>query len=248
MPRALRNRSSSAVAIRTAVRCAIYCRVSTDAQMDKEFNSLEAQRETCENYIASYGNEGWSSLPEQYSDAGISGATVHRPSLQRLLRDIEDGTVNVVVVYKYDRLSRSMLDFLKLLDFFKRHGVSFVSVSQRFDTSTPVGEMTLNMLLSFAQFERQMIAERTRDKVRAARRRGRWTGGRPVLGYDTAPEGGRLLINRAEADQVRAIFELYSEQPSVTGVVQELNRRGWRQKKWVTKTGRTCGGSRWNQS
>ena len=246
MPRALQNRSSSAVAIRHAVRCAIYCRVSTDAQMDKEFNSLEAQRETCENYIASYSNEGWTSLPEQYSDAGISGSTVHRPSLQRLLRDIEDGTVNVVVVYKYDRLSRSMLDFLQLLDLFKRHGVSFVSVSQRFDTSTPVGEMTLNMLLSFAQFERQMIAERTRDKVRAARRRGRWTGGRPVLGYDVVD--GRLAVNKDEVPQVKAIFELYVETPSLIGVVQELNRRGWTQKRWKTKTGRASGGSSWNKS
>ena len=246
MPRALRNRSSSAVAIRPAIRCAIYCRVSTDAQLDKEFNSLEAQRETCENYIASYSNDGWSSLPEQYSDAGISGATVHRPSLQRLLRDIEDGTVNVVVVYKYDRLSRSMLDFLKLLDLFKRHGVSFVSVSQRFDTSTPVGEMTLNMLLSFAQFERQIIAERTRDKVRAARRRGRWTGGRPVLGYDVVDS--RLAVNKDEVPQVKAIFELYVETPSLIAVVQELDRRGWRQKRWTTKTGNERGGSPWNKS
>lgn len=153
----------------------------------------------------------------------------------------------MVVVYKYDRLSRSMLDFLQLLDRFKRNNVSFVSVSQRFDTSTPVGEVTLNILLSFAQFERQMIGERTRDKIHACRRRGRWTGGRPVLGYDVAPGGGKIVVNKDEAKQVVAIFELYAEMESTTALVAELNRRGWTQKRWRNKRGTVSGGTRWTK-
>jgi len=250
MARARRSlRSVAATAAQPQiVRCAPYCRVSTDAQADKEFNSVEAQQESCEAYISLHRDEGWTVASEPYLDAGFSGSNTKRPGLQRLIAGIEAGEIDVVVVYKYDRLSRSMLDFLKLLDFFKHHGVSFVSVSQRFDTSTPVGEMTLNVLLSFAQFERQIIAERTRDKIHACRRRGRWTGGRPVLGYDTAPEGGKLVINKDEAQQVRAIFEMFVEHPSLTAIVQELIRRGWRQKKWTTKGGRQAGGGEWNKA
>ncbi|MBZ5637436.1 MAG: recombinase family protein [Acidobacteriia bacterium] len=248
MSRAARNGRLSAVATATApVRCAIYTRKSTDEGLDKDFNSLDAQREAAENYIAAQREEGWTATPDRYDDGGFSGGTTNRPALQRMLADVEAGKIDCVVVYKYDRLSRSMLDFLQVLDFFKRRGISFVSVSQRFDTSTPVGEMTLNILLSFAQFERQIIGERTRDKMRAARRRGRWTGGMPPLGFDTAPEGGKLVVNRDEAEQVKAIFELYVENPSLIAVAQELNRRGWRKKTWTTKDGKERRGKDWNR-
>lgn len=233
------------------VRCAIYTRKSTDEGLDRDFNSLDAQREAAESYVASQRHENWVLVADRYDDGGFTGANVNRPGLQRLLADVEAGKINVVVVYKYDRLSRSMLDFLQLLERLKRRGVSFVSVSQRFDTSTPVGEMTLNILLSFAQFERQIIAERTRDKVRAARRRGRWTGGMPVLGYD--PERSKsgdtqLVVNEDEADQVRAIFDLYLDQRSLISVVQELNHRGWRRKSWTTRDGKQRCGSAWDKN
>ena len=241
------RRTSAATRIQPAVRCAVYARVSTDAQVDKEFNSLDAQAQACETYVGLHREEGWTVAGDCYQDAGLSGSNTNRPALQRLIADIEAGTVDVVVVYKYDRLSRSMLDFLQILDLFKRHGVSFVSVSQRFDTSTPVGEMTVNILLSFAQFERQIIAERTRDKIHAARSRGRWTGGHPPLGYNVTPEGGRIIVNKPEAEQVRAIFELYAENPSLVVVSQELNRRGWRRKSWTTKTGNFRQGKVWDR-
>ena len=247
MVRALRGRRSpAAVAVETPVRCAVYTRKSTDEGLDREFNTLQAQRATAESYIASQRDEGWIVLPDVYDDGGFSGATTQRPALQRLLADVDAGKIDCVVVYKYDRLSRSMLDFLQLLDFFKKRGVSFVSVSQRFDTSTPMGEVTLNILLTFAQFERQMTAERTRDKMRAARRRGRWTGGMPPLGYDVAREGGRLIRNNDEADRVRAVFELYIEKGSLLAVVQELWRRGWRRKSWTTRDGKVRIGRPWN--
>jgi site-specific DNA recombinase len=237
---------AAAVAVEAPVRCAIYTRVSTEDQAAKDFNSLEAQREAAEAYVLSQRAEGWSALTSRYDDAGISGATLERPGLKRLLADVDAGLVDCIVVYKYDRLSRSMLDFLQLLDLLKKRGVSFVSVSQRFDTSTPVGEMTLNILLSFAQFERQIIAERTRDKIRAARRHGRWTGGMPPLGYRVAAEGGKLVPDETEAEQVREIFNLYIEQRSTLAVSQELTRRGARRKSWTTKTGKAREGREWN--
>jgi site-specific DNA recombinase len=237
---------AAAVAVEAPVRCAIYTRVSTEDQAAKDFNSLEAQREAAEAYVLSQRAEGWSALTSRYDDAGISGATLERPGLKRLLADVDAGLVDCIVVYKYDRLSRSMLDFLQLLDLLKKRGVSFVSVSQRFDTSTPVGEMTLNILLSFAQFERQIIAERTRDKIRAARRRGRWTGGMPPLGYRVAAEGGKLVPDETEAEQVQEIFSLYVQTRSTLAVAQELTRRGSRRKSWTTKTGRIREGREWN--
>ncbi len=248
MVRPLRNGRATAVATATApVRCGVYARVSTEAQAEQKFSSVEVQRETCRAYVNLHRDEGWVVAPEVYEDPGFTGANTNRPGLQRLLADIEAGNVDCVVVHKFDRLSRSMLDFLQLLDFFKRHRVSFVSVSQRFDTSTPVGEMTLNILLSFAQFERQIIGERTRDKIRAARRKGRWTGGFVPLGFDSVPEGGRIVVNTDEAEQVRAMFELYVATPSLVAVSQELNRRGWRQKSWTTKTGKARQGRQWDR-
>ncbi len=248
MPRALRNGRATAVATATApVCCAAYCRVSTEDQANKEFSSIEVQRDACESYVRLHGDEGWSILADEYNDGGFSGGNTNRPALRRLLADIDAGKVQCVVVQRFDRLSRSMLDFLQMLEIFRKRRVSFVSVSQRFDTSTPVGEMTLNILLSFAQFERQIIAERTRDKMRAARRRGRWTGGMPPLGFDVTPEGGRIVVNRDEAEQVKAIFAMYVETPSLITVSQELNRRGCLRKSWTTKDGNRRQGKAWDR-
>jgi len=234
-------------AVQTAVRCAIYARVSTDERLGQAFNSLHAQREAGENFVASRRADGLVALPDEYSDGGFTGANTNRPGLQRLVADVEARRIDCVVVYKLDRLSRSMRDFLNLLDLFDRHDVSFVSVSQSFDTSTPIGKMTLNLLASFGEFERHVISERTRDKMRAARRRGRWTGGMPPLGYDVAPEGGRLVIHPSEAQEVRAIFGLYIEHRSLMAVAAELNRRGWRRKSWTTKDGKARVGKAWDR-
>jgi site-specific DNA recombinase len=220
------------------VRCAIYTRKSTDEGLSQEFNSLDAQREAAEAYIASQRHEGWLLVPDQYNDGGFSGANMERPALQRLLADIDVGRVDCVMVYKVDRLSRSLLDFARIMETFDKRGVSFVSVTQQFNTTASLGRLTLNILLSFAQFEREMIAERTRDKMSAARRKGKWVGGIPVLGYDVDPKGGRLVINQDEAKQVCSIFSLYLEHRSLIPTVRELNRRGWSTKKWVTKEGR----------
>jgi len=237
------QRGLRAVATVTSpTRCAIYTRVSTEDQASKEYSSLDAQREMAAAYITSQRHEGWVAIEDRYDDPGYSGATTKRPALQRLLADIEAGQVDCVVAYRYDRVSRSLLDFLQLLEFLKKHQVGFVSIAERFDTSTPHGEMALNMVLSVAQCERRIIGQRTRDKIHAARRRGRWTGGTPVLGYDTAPEGGRLLVNEGEAEQVRAIFQLFVEVASLIPVSQELNRRGWTtkaRKPWTRVTLRT---------
>jgi len=225
------------------VRCAVYTRKSTDEGLEQEFNSLDAQREAAEAYIASQRHEGWTTLPEHYDDGGFTGADMERPALQRLLAAIEAGEVDCVVVYKVDRLSRSLLDFARIMGVFDVHSVSFVSVTQQFNTATSMGRLMLNVLLSFAQFEREMIAERTRDKMSAARRKGKWTGGVPVPGYDVAPDGGRLVVSHDEAERVRAIFDLYLEHKGLIPVVQELERRGWRNKRYITKAGAQRGGS-----
>ena len=248
MASARNGRARLAVATVTApVRCAIYTRKSTDEGLDRDFNSLDNQREAAESFIASQRHEGWTPLAERYDDGGFSGATLERPALKRLLADVEAHRLDCVVVYKLDRLSRSVRDYLNLLAFLDQHDVAFVSVTQQFNTTTPVGRMTLRMLLSFAEFERDIIAERTRDKMRAARRRGKWTGGMPPLGYDVAPEGGRLAINKEEAEQIRAIFELYLGRDSLLAVADELNRRGWRNKSWTTKDGKRRQGRPWDR-
>jgi site-specific DNA recombinase len=224
------------------VRCAIYTRKSTEEGLEQEFNSLDAQRESAEAFIRSQTHEGWACLPERYDDGGFTGGNMERPALRRLLTDIASGKIDLVVCYKVDRLSRSLLDFAKMMETFERHGVSFVSVTQQFNTATSMGRLVLNVLLSFAQFEREIIAERTRDKVAATRRKGKWAGGTPLLGYDLDPRGGRLLLNDEEASRVRAIFEMYLEHQALLPLVQELERRGWVGKCWQTRKGRVRGG------
>src|ERR1700674_1242382 len=218
-------------------RCAVYTRKSTEEGLEQEFNSLDAQREAAEAYIRSQRHQGWTLLPERYDDGGFSGGNLDRPALQRLLDDIEAGLVNCVVVYKVDRLSRSLLDFARLMDRFDQRTVSFVAVTQQLNTTTSLGRLTLNILLSFAQFEREIIGERTRDKMTAARRKGKWVGGMPVLGYDIDPHGGRLIVNESEAVRVREIFQLYAKHRSLPKVVAELGRRGWTTKAFRSQRG-----------
>lgn len=241
------NRRSNQTAAEPAtmapeIRCAIYTRKSTDEGLSQEFNSLDAQREAAEAYIASQRHEGWVALPDRYDDGGFTGGNMERPALRRLLADIEAGLVDVVITYKVDRLSRSLLDFARLMETFDKRGVRFVAVTQQLDTRSSLGRLSLNVLLSFAQFEREIIAERTRDKMSAARRKGKWTGGSPVLGYDVDARGGRLVVNEEEAARVRSIFELYLEHRSLLAVVRELNRRGWTTKRWKTQDGREHSG------
>jgi site-specific DNA recombinase len=230
------------------VRCAIYTRKSTEEGLEQEFNTLEAQREAGESFIKSQRAEGWSAIAQRYDDGGYSGATMDRPALKRLLADIEAGKVNCIVVYKVDRLTRSIHDFFKILEILERFQVTFVAVTQQFNTTTSLGRLTLNMLLSFAQFERETISERTRDKMRAARRKGKFIGGNLVLGYDAAPKGGALLVNKQEAQQVRTIFGLYLKLGSLIPVVEELERRGLQMKSWTTREGRQRGGATFNKA
>ena len=190
-----------------AVRCAIYTRKSTEHGLELEFNSLEAQREACEAYIKSQASQGWQALPKRYDDPAYSGGNLERPAVQTLLKDIEAGLIDVVVVYKIDRLTRSLADFAKLVEVFDAKAVSFVAVTQQFNTTTSMGRLTLNVLLSFAQFERELASERVRDKVAASRKRGKWTGGSVPLGYESKDK--RLVVNPAEAKIVRMIFSRY---------------------------------------
>jgi len=226
------------------VRCAIYTRKSSEEGLDQEFNSLDAQREAAEAFIASQKAEGWTVLPERYDDGGYSGGSMDRPAMDRLIRDIDAGKIDCVVVYKVDRLSRSLMDFARIMETFERHGVSFVSVTQQFNTSHSMGRLTLNILLSFAQFEREIIGERIRDKLAAQARKGKWTGGVPVLGYDVDRTGPspRLVVNGKEAARVREMFRMYLHEASLLPVVQELAKRGWVNKRRTTKKGKKLGG------
>lgn len=235
------------MADRQTTRCAIYTRKSTEEGLEQEFNSLDAQRESGEAYVASQKSEGWIALPDRYDDGGYTGGNMERPALKRLMADIEAGKVDCIVVYKVDRLSRSLLDFARMMETFDKRHVSFVSVTQQFNTGNSMGRLMLNVLLSFAQFEREIISERTRDKIAAARRKGRWSGGRPVLGYDVAPGGGKLLVNEDEAARVRSIFELYLEHQSLIETIKVLDERGWANKRWTTQDGRDAGGSRFDR-
>lgn len=206
------------------LRCAIYTRKSSDEGLEQEFNSLHAQREACEAYIASQRSEGWVVLREQYDDGGVSGGTLERPGLKALMQDIEEGLVDVVVVYKIDRLSRSLADFAKLVEVFDRTDVTFVSVTQQFNTTTSMGRLTLNILLSFAQFEREVTAERIRDKIAASRKKGIWMGGVPPYGYRV--ENRKLIIDEEKAEHIRWIFARFVEIGSATELARQIDQRG----------------------
>jgi DNA invertase Pin-like site-specific DNA recombinase len=221
--------------IKRRIRCAVYTRKSTEEGLDMEFNSLDAQREAGEAYILSQRHEGWTLVADHYDDGGFSGGSMERPALKRLMRDVEAGAIDVIVVYKVDRLSRSLTDFAKLVDVFDRHNVSFVSVTQQFNTTTSMGRLTLNILLSFAQFEREVIGERIRDKFAASKRKGMWMGGTPPLGYDVKDR--KLIVNETEAKQVRYIFERFITLRSVTLLAKELKTTDIRTKSYITQTG-----------
>ena len=223
------------------VRCAIYTRKSTEEGLEQEFNSLDAQREACEAYIASQKAEGWLLVPDRYDDGGFSGGTLERPALQRVLADIEASRVDVVVVYKIDRLSRSLMDFAKLVEVFDRKGVTFVSVTQSFNTTTSMGRLTLNVLLSFAQFEREVTGERIRDKFAASKKKGMWMGGTPPLGYDI--ESRKLVVNSAEAKTVNLIFQRYLDLGCVRALRDDLVKKRILSKLWNSSTGLKHGGT-----
>jgi DNA invertase Pin-like site-specific DNA recombinase len=208
----------------TRKRCAVYTRKSTDEGLEKEFNTLDAQRDACEAYVASQRAEGWTLVHDRYDDGGFSGGSLDRPALKRLLADIERGLVDVVVVYKIDRLSRSLMDFAKLVEVFDAHEVTFVSVTQSFNTTTSMGRLTLNILLSFAQFEREVIGERIRDKVAASKARGMWMGGYVPLGYRV--ENRKLVVDEPEAVRVRRVFELFAETGSGIETVRRCRAEG----------------------
>ncbi len=234
--------------LRPAIRCAIYTRKSTEEGLEQEFNSLDAQRESGEAYIASQTSLGWECLPDSYDDGGFTGGNTERPALKRLLADIEAGKVDCIVVYKVDRLSRSLIDFTKLMEVFDRANVSFVSVTQQFNTTSSMGRLTLNILLSFAQFEREIISERTRDQIAATRRRGKWSGGMPLLGYDVELLTSKLVVNQDEAQRVRDIYQLYLDHQSLIRVIDILDERGWVNKLWKTRKETFRGGGVFNRS
>jgi site-specific DNA recombinase len=221
-------------------RCGIYTRKSSEEGLEQEFNSLHAQREACEAYIRSQRHEGWVALPAAYDDGGFSGGNLQRPGLQRLLADVCAGRVDVIVTYKVDRLTRSLADFARLIEILDAHHVSFVSVTQQFNTTSSMGRLTLNVLLSFAQFEREVTGERIRDKIAASKKKGMWMGGNPPLGYDAHER--KLVLNPAEAETVRSIFALYLELGCVRRLKDTVDRRGWITKRFTTAAGHIQGG------
>ena len=242
MSRAGKTKAPAAAgAVPSPLRCAVYTRKSSEEGLDQAFNSLHAQRDACEAYIRSQLHEGWTLLPDAYDDGGISGGTLERDGLKRLLAAVEARQVDVVVVYKVDRLTRSLTDFARIVDVFDKAGVSFVSVTQAFNTTSSMGRLTLNVLLSFAQFEREVTGERIRDKIALSKQKGMWMGGVPPLGYD--PQGHVLVENGAEADVVRSIFARYLKVKSVHRLCAQLEAEGVRSKRWVTQKGSVLGGA-----
>ena len=231
---------------KTRFRCAIYTRKSTDEGLEQSFNSLDAQRAACEAYILSQAGEGWECLPEYYDDGGWSGGTMERPALKSLLSEISKGQVDIVVVYKVDRLTRSLIDFARIVETFDQNKVSFVSVTQAFNTTNSMGRLTLNVLLSFAQFEREVTGERIRDKIAASKARGIWMGGNIPLGYDLGER--QLLVNEVEADQVRRIFQRYLDLNSLVALARDLDSCNIRSKLWITRNEKTRGGFPFNPS
>jgi site-specific DNA recombinase len=242
------NTRKTKAAPTSPVRCAIYTRKSTEEGLDQDFNSLDAQREAAEAYIHSQAHAGWTALSARYDDGGYSGSNLDRPALQRLLADIQAGQIDCVLTHRVDRLSRSLLDFARLMGTFEQHQVALVSVTQHFHSGTSMGRLVLNVLLSFAQFERELIAERTRDKMAAARRKGKWGGGLPVLGYEVDASSKKLVINEEEAIRVRALFALYLQHRGLLPVLTELNRRGWSTKLTRAKEGHVHGGRPFTRS
>jgi len=222
------------------VRCAIYTRKSSEEGLEQKFNSLQAQREACEAFIASQRHEGWACLATRYDDGGFSGATTDRPALRQLLADIAAGRIDTLGVSKIDRLTRSLTDFAKIVEILDTRGASFVSVTQQFNTTTSMGRLTLNILLSFAQFEREVIGERIRDKIAASKKKGMWMGGVPPLGYRA--QDGKLVVIEREAEIVRIIFRRYAELGSVRLLKEELEARGIKSKSWTSASGRCVGG------
>lgn len=208
--------------MKTVFKCAIYTRKSSEEGLEQDFNSLDAQREACEFYIKSQKHEGWELVEKQYNDGGFSGGTINRPAFQELLQDVENGEIDIVVVYKVDRLTRSLMDFAKIVDVFDKHETSFVSITQQFNTTTSMGRLTLNILLSFAQFEREVTGERIRDKFAASKKKGMWINGMPPIGY--IKKDGKLEINIQEAKVVKHIFEKYLEIGTVPELVTYLNK------------------------
>ena len=223
------------------IRCAVYTRKSSEDGLEQEFNSLDAQREACAAYVTSQKQEGWVLLPDAYDDGGLSGGSLERPALQRLLDDIRDGLVDQIIVYKIDRLTRSLADFAKIVDTLDAAGASFVSVTQSFNTATSMGRLTLNMLLSFAQFEREVTAERIRDKIAASKRKGLWMGGAVPIGYD--PDGRTLKINAAETRTIRTLYDLYEEHGTIRAVAEEAMQLNLWTRRRETTTGKVSGGN-----
>src|SRR4051794_18994252 len=230
---------------RHRLRCAIYTRKSSEEGLEQEFNSLDAQREACEAFIASQRHEGWTLPSDRYDDGGLSGGTMERPALQRLLADIATSRIDIVVVYKVDRLTRALSDFARIVELFDRHNVSFVSVTQAFNTTTSMGRLTLNVLLSFAQFEREVTGERIRDKIAASKKKGMWMGGQPSLGYDV--HNRKLVINETEAKTVRMIFQRYVELKSVRDLKSEVDAAGILSKARRAADGSSYGGQRFGR-
>lgn len=226
--------------------CAIYTRKSSEEGLEQAFNSLDAQREACLAYIQSQKHEGWTASIEGYDDGGFSGGNIDRPALQKLLTNIEAGKVTTVVVYKVDRLTRSLSDFAKIIEIFDRHKVSFVSVTQQFNTTTSMGRLTLNVLLSFAQFERELTGERIRDKVAASKKKGMWMGGMIPFGYERVDR--KLVIDEADAEMVRGIFREYLRLGSISKLKVQLDAKQVRSKVRVSASGRTFGGSRYSEA
>ena len=234
------RQASRAAGRPSTLRCAIYTRKSSEEGLEQDFNSLHAQREACEACIASQKHEGWTALPTRYDDGGLSGGTLERPALQRLLQDIGNDEIDVIVVYKVDRLTRALSDFARIVEIFDRHEVSFVSVTQQFNTTTSMGRLTLNVLLSFAQFEREVTGERIRDKIAASKKKGMWMGGNPPLGYDAHDR--KLVVNEEEAATVRRIFRLYRQIRSVRELRHRLDAEGITSKRRVMRGGSVTGG------
>ena len=232
--------------IKQKIRCAIYTRKSTDEGLDKDFNSLDAQRASGENYIKSQEGEGWVCLEEYYDDGGYSGGNIDRPALQKLLSDIQENKIDTVVVYKVDRLSRSVTDFAKIMDIFEAHNISFVSTTQSFNTSNSVGKLMLNIVLSFAQYERELVGERTRDKIAASKKKGMWMGGTPPLGYDIGDR--KLIVNEEESKVVKDIYDSFLKSQSVTEVARWMNGRGFTMKSWTSRKGNEYGGGKFHKN